>query len=137
MIICALAACDPRYPAFLDVELNRFTHEEAIEEIAVAVQQLGYSIVEGEIVEWVDAGLKAALIGLVAGAGFGAATGSPVAALAAGVAGGLIGQWVGSCLRSAEVIYRVHPNYLGHWELASARRSTTALRGLSPWVSPN
>jgi len=102
---------------FVDVQLQRESHEQALNEILAAVQNFGYSWLEATATEWADQTLGGALAGGVGGGIAGGESGGPVTALVLGLFGALIGAAVGSLIESHKVIYTVHWTAQG-WVLA-------------------
>jgi hypothetical protein len=93
---------------FVDVQLQRESHEQALNEILVTVQNLGYSWLEGTVTEWADQTIAGALAGGGVGGIAGGETAGPVGALVFGLLGALVCAAVGSFIESHKVIYTAH-----------------------------
>jgi hypothetical protein len=107
------------YPASIDVELARPTQAEALDDLFEATQRLGYTMIDGEISEVVDATVQSVGFGAVTGLGLGAAVKSPVLALVLGVVGGLAGDLVSSELMNHELVYSFRGVYPSGWEITA------------------
>ncbi len=102
----------------LDLELTRNSHEEALNEILIAAQQLGYSIVEATVSEWADQLIEQAAAGaLGAGTVTGLATKNPEAAVAVGLVGMIIGGIAGAHIEKIKAVYAARPTYPSGWQL--------------------
>ena len=120
----------PGYGATLDIELERQTREEEINEISAAAQRLGYSIVNGEVSAWVNAETQGIIAGAISGAGFGFALEKPEVALILAIAGGLAGSWVASRLAHYEPILELRrPHRAGPLEFVAVQPELRAYRG--------
>lgn len=104
-------------PSAIDLHLQRPTHEEALNDIAVAVQELGYSIVEATVSEWADALVEGAVIGALGGGAIGSASQDPGVVLVAALAGTIAGAVAGSRIKNLEVIYQVQWTRASGWVL--------------------
>lgn len=100
----------------LVLELQRSTHEEALNDILVGVQRLGYTIVNGTITEWTDRTVETAVAGALGGGGLGLASNNLEVTVVAGLAGMIAGAIVGSQLRKVENVYRVQWVYPSGWQ---------------------
>ena len=116
----------------LDLALRRPSHADALNEVAFAVQDLGYSIVQATATEWASSLVEGMLLGAVGGGGAGATTKNPGFAFLAGVIGGIAGGLVGSSVQRKKIIFEVRPTYAG-WrftpvqpEMAPAHRAGLA-----------
>jgi hypothetical protein len=85
---------------------DRESHEEALDELFVAAQELGYAFVEAEITKVADRAIEMA-VGLgVGGLGAGSTTeNAELALLGAGI-GWVVGLLVGANMQKVEVLYR-------------------------------
>jgi hypothetical protein len=102
----------------LSLRLQRDDYLQAVNEIAEAVQRLGYNLLEIEISELVDQEVKAMIFGTVAlgGAAHSKAKNPWLTAFAA-LAGGYLGHWAAAQMKRYEVAYRFSPSPSG-WTLA-------------------
>ena len=115
---------------FIDLELQRPTHEQALNDILVVLQQFGYSWLEATVTEWADNTLGGGLLGFVGCGAAGVSSGDGGVGLASALVGALIGAAVGSFIDSAKVVYVVHWNGSG-WvltPLAPAPEQTPAVQ---------
>lgn len=109
----------------VEIGFDRESHLEALNAILVAVQEVGYSVVNGQIAKLTDRALETA-VGLGLGAlGVGSTKGEEVAVVAAAI-GGVVGLFIGSRLEKAEPIFEVQLTY-GGWRLIPVEQQT-ALR---------
>jgi hypothetical protein len=97
---------------------DRESHEEALNELLLAAQELGYAFAEAEISRIADRAIEMA-VGLgVTGLGAGSATeNAEVALLGAGI-GWVVGLFVGANMEKVEVLYRVQLTAAG-WHLTA------------------
>jgi hypothetical protein len=100
----------------LHVQLQRPTHEEALNDLLVAVQRFGYSWVEATVTEWADNMLAGFLLGGLGGGTAGASSGDGGTSLALAAIGSVVGAVIGSFIDSVKVVYAVHWNGMG-WQL--------------------
>jgi hypothetical protein len=114
---------------FVDLQLRRDSHEQALNEILIAVQNVGYSWVEATVTEWADETASGALAGFVGGGIAGGSSGDGGAALLLGLFGALVGAAVGSFIERHKVVYTVHWTARG-WVLQP--QTQQAPTGLQP-----
>lgn len=107
----------------VELFLDRPSHETALNEIAVALQQLGYAWLEASITEWVDDIIGGAIVGCLGGGAAGA-NGDKLTALLSAAIGALIGAMVGSTINNTKVVYTVHWTEAG-WEWRPAAPTQT------------
>lgn len=105
----------------VDVQLERPTHEDAVEEVVAVLQQLGFSYLEGVATEWASKTVEGLLIGVTGGAITGATQSSGTALIGA-FAGALIGSLLGSEARVVAAQYRVRWNPRTGWALTKVAR---------------
>lgn len=102
---------DRRQFVSIRLNLDRGDYEAAIVEIAEALRQAGYSLLNAEVSEWVDRSVDAMLLSaLTVGGGTGAATKKPLVAGAAALIAAVIARAVESQMRRLEVVYRFGPS---------------------------
>jgi NAD(P)-dependent dehydrogenase (short-subunit alcohol dehydrogenase family) len=95
---------------------DRESHKEALNELLLAVQELGYTFVEAEITRIADRAIEMA-VGLgVGGLGAGSATDNAELALLGAGVGWVVGLLVGANMEKVEVLYRVQWTSAG-WHL--------------------
>jgi hypothetical protein len=114
----------------VDVQLDRPSHGDAVEEIVAVLQQLGFSYLEGVATEWASKTVEGLLLGLGGGAITGATQNSG-AALIGAFAGALIGSIAGSEMRVIAAQYHVRWNRQTGWvctQLPSDGAAATAAR---------
>jgi hypothetical protein len=100
----------------VDLQLQRPTHEQALNEILVAVQQLGYSWLQATVTEWADNALGGLVLGGLGGATAGTSSAGGEAGMGFGILGAIVGMVVGSFIDSVKVVYEVHWTPTG-WKL--------------------
>lgn len=92
--------------AVVAINRDRDSHEEALDELFVAAQELGYAFVEAEITKVADRAIEMAVGGGITGLGAGSTTeNAELALLGAGI-GWVVGLLVGANMQKAEVLYR-------------------------------
>lgn len=109
----------------VDLFVDRPSHETALNEIAVALQQLGYAWLDASITEWADNMLGGAIVGCLGG-GTAGANSDKVTALLSAFVGALVGAVVGSAINSVKVVYTVHWTGVG-WELRPVAPAPTLI----------
>lgn len=103
----------------VDVQLQRSTHEEALNELFVVLQQLGYTCLEATVTEWVDNAIVGFVLGGVGGGVAGASSRDGALGVLLALAGSVAGALVGSFIDSAKVVYLVRRTRAG-WQLTPA-----------------
>jgi hypothetical protein len=84
---------------------DRDSHEEALNELLLAAQELGYTFVEGEITRIADRAIETAFGFSVGGLGVGSATEKGELAVMGAFVGWCVGLLVGANLEKVEVMY--------------------------------
>jgi len=102
----------------VDLQLQRTTHEEALNEILVAAQQFGYSWLQATVTEWADNAVGGFVIGGFGGTAAGASTSNGEASIVLAILGAIVGMVVGSFIDSVKIVYEVHWTSVG-WRLVS------------------
>jgi hypothetical protein len=92
----------------IDVRLQRPSHEQALNEILIAVQELGYSWLQATITEWADNALGGFVLGGLGCGAAGASSGNSEAGVFLALVGAVVGAVIGSCFDSVKVVYEVH-----------------------------
>jgi hypothetical protein len=110
----SLAATELAQASF---SLEREDDAAALNELFLALQQLGYSVAEATVSEWVDARVTGALLGAVGGGGAGTSGGDTWVGLAAAAIGLVAGAMIGSAICSERVLYRAEETTPGRWTL--------------------
>jgi hypothetical protein len=111
----------------VDIALERESHHEALNELLIAAQELGYSFAEAEITKVADRALEMAFGGGVTGAGVvGSSSPSGEAAFVAGLMGWAVGLLVGAGMEKVEAIYEVQWTNAG-WHLIPVPRKRPAV----------
>lgn len=109
------------------LQRDRDSHEEALNELLLAAQELGYTFVEGEITKVADRAIEMA-VGLgVGGLGAGSTTENGELAVIAAAIGWVVGLFVGANMQKVEVIYRVQWTGAG-WHLTRVTPQPAQLR---------
>lgn len=96
----------PQGGEVLQVALHRPTHTEAFEDVARAVAQAGYSMVEAEVSEIVDEAATGAMVGLLSGGAPGALADNPLIAFLGAAVGWWAGREVGGSIRKVGAVHR-------------------------------
>lgn len=105
---------DPQQLLSFTVVMRRKRHQAAIEEIAVALQQAGYSLLDAEVDELVDRSVDAMVASALAiGGGTGVVTKNPIASAVAAIIAAVLAREVESRIRRFEVVYRFVPSPRG------------------------
>jgi hypothetical protein len=122
----------PRGHRVVDVQLERPSHEAALDEIVRALQQLGFSYVEATVSEWASNTVD----GIVAGAGSGGLLGipskNPVVALIGALAGAVIGGLIGSEAREIVAQYQVRWTPRAGWVFTKVPHQQPTTQALRP-----
>jgi hypothetical protein len=116
----------------LDVQVERPSHQVALNEIFIAVQRLGFSVLNTTVTEWTDRAVETAVAGAFGGGGIGSLTRNPDVAGVAALAGLAIGALVGSQLHKVERVYELRTTTSG-WVLVPVPKPASA--GLDPTPS--
>lgn len=108
--------------AVVEVQLERETHLEALNEIFAALQRLGYSVIESTVSDWVDRSIETAILAAL-GVGSGAHTVAKNAKItvAVGLLAAIVGHWAGKHLGRLEVVYELVLTPSG-WSLEAAAK---------------
>lgn len=109
----------------VELFLDRPSHETALNEIAVALQQLGYAWLEASITEWADNMIGGAIVGCLGGGTAGVNSDRLTALLSAAI-GALIGAVVGSAINSIKIVYTVQRTGAG-WDWRPAAPTRTVI----------
>lgn len=112
----------------VDVQLKRSTHEQALGEIAQAIEGAGYALLRASVQEWVSA--EAQRAGIAAGT-FAIGTGaskSPLVGAAVGVGATLVAEWAGLTVDRVAAEYAATQDLLGEWTLTRLPRNAGAGR---------
>lgn len=125
------------YPAVVDVQLDGEPNDQALNAIVMAVERCGYSLIEGEVTQWVDAKAQGALIGLLGGAGGGTRTKNDGIVVLLAALGALLGHLAGAQVRKHEIIYRIGRAYPGvPVELVPVNDAKAPTITLADWLAP-
>jgi hypothetical protein len=108
---------DPNGRWTLHLQLERPSPEHALEEIASAIERLGFSVLEATVSEWASEALERALVGLLGGGLLGASSKKGVVAVAGAALGALVGGWSGAEARQLAGEYRARRDPRGVWSL--------------------
>lgn len=100
------------------LQRDRDSHEEALNELLLAAQELGYMLVEAEITKVANRAIEMAVAGLgVGGLGAGSATEKGELAVIGAFVGWCVGLFVGASMEKIEVMYAVQLTNTG-WDFA-------------------
>lgn len=104
------------HAATIGFQHERETHEEALNELLLAAQEVGYTFVEGEITQIADRAIEMAVGFGVGGLGAGSTTENGELAVIGAAIGWVVGLFVGANMQKVEVMYRVQWTDTG-WHL--------------------
>ncbi len=111
------------------LQKDRDSHEDALNELLFAVQQVGYSFAEAEITKIADRAIEMAVGGGVSGGlGTGSATRNGEAAAIGAFVGYVIGLLVGAQMEKVEVVYRAQRTGTGWHLVPVAQQRATSPR---------
>lgn len=99
----------------LDVTLARQDHHSALNDLLSLAQQLGYSLLNGEIRKLVGSEIEAAILGGLGTGALGTASHNTLVVLLAAAGGAVVGWIVGSSLQKIEVVYDLQLDPFGRW----------------------
>jgi hypothetical protein len=111
----------------IGLQRDRESHEEALNELLFAAQELGYTFAEGMITRVADRAIEMALGGGVGGFGVGSTTENGELAALGAFAGWVVGLFVGANMKKVEVLYRVQLTSAG-WELTRVAPQPAPMR---------
>ncbi len=111
----------------IGLQRDRDSHEEALNELLLAAQELGYAFVEGMITRVADRALEMALGGGIGGFGVGSTTENGETAVLGALAGWCVGLLVGANMQKVEVVYRAQLTSTG-WDLTRVARQPVPSR---------
>jgi len=128
VVIRSLTKQSRGHLADIEIQRDRESHVEALNELLIAVQGVGYAFAEAEITKVADRALEMALGGGITGAGVvGSSSQNGEAAFLAGLAGWAVGLLIGAGMEKVEVIYEVQWTNAG-WRLIPAPHTGTVVR---------
>jgi hypothetical protein len=107
----------------LDLALRRASHADALNEIAFAVQDLGYSVIQATATEWTRSLVEGILLGAAGGGGAGATMKNPGFAFLAAMIGALAGGLIGSSVQREKIIFDVSRTSAG-WRFTPVQPDT-------------
>jgi hypothetical protein len=113
--------------ANVGLQRDRESHEEALNELLLAAQRIGYAFAEAEITKIADRALEMAFGGGVGGFGVGSTTENGELAVLGAFVGWCVGLLVGANMKKVEVVYRVQLTSAG-WELTRVAPQPAPLR---------
>ena len=117
----------------LEVTLTRADRQAVLNDLLSLAQQLGYSLINGEISDLVGFGIQGAVVAGLGGGAAGATSNSVLAALISSAVWALAGWIVGSSLRRVEAVYEVRPTPLGQWTLTPRAQQGGSLDPGGAW----
>jgi hypothetical protein len=91
----------------ISLQRDRDSHEEALNELLLAVQKVGYTFAESEIAKVADRAIEMAVGFGVGGLGAGSTTENGELAVIGAAVGWVVGLFVGANMNKVEVMYRV------------------------------
>lgn len=120
----------------VDVELRRRSDAEALDEIVLALERLGFSLIEATVSKWASLAAERVLGGL---GGF--ALGAEISEnLAVGIAtsaiGTLVGHLVGEASRQIAAEYKARRDRRGIWVFEEVPRQASVPPGFQPGAIP-
>lgn len=111
----------------VELQRDRDSHGDALNELLFAGQKLGYSFAEAEITKIADRAIEMAVGGCIGGLGLGSTTENDQIAALGAVAGWLAGLFIGAKMEKVEVIYRAQRTPTG-WHLIPVAPQPAASR---------
>lgn len=118
VVIRGHAQLPDRQGYLIEVQLDRQSHEQALDEIEQAVARFGLQVIEAYVIEVATATAETALAGGASGGAIGATSKNPTAALAGALIGLAVGAAVGSQVERIVAAYAVRRPPPGQpWEL--------------------
>jgi hypothetical protein len=100
------------------IEMDRDAHSAAMAELTIAFQQLGFTVLEAAIIEFIDSLLEGAAVGAASGAAIGAATKSGEGFLWFFVGGLVAGALLGSSHKDVKARYLARRPFPGvDWQI--------------------
>jgi hypothetical protein len=112
---------------WLQIALVRPTHQEVFEDVLVAAERAGYSMVEAEVGEIIDEAARGAVLGLIGGGAPGAVADNLIVTLLGAAAGWWVGREVGASMKRVGVVHRYRGSSATGWffsEIAVARQAS-------------
>jgi hypothetical protein len=113
--------------ATIGLQRDRDSHEEALNELLLAAQELGYMFADAVITRIADRAIEMAVGFGVGGLGVGSATENDELAVIGAALGWIAGLFVGATMRKVEVLYRVQLTSTG-WHLTRVTPQLAPLR---------
>lgn len=103
-----------------EVDLQRASHQDALNEITNVLVSAGFQVAEAEITEWTTSWLEGAITGAIGGGAIGGAIGSAAGMLLGALIGTEIGAIGGTLQRKVVQVIDARMNYHcpGGWQLA-------------------
>lgn len=103
-----------------EVDLQRATHQDALNEIANVLVGAGFQVAEAEIIEWTTSWLEGAIAGALGGGAIGGAIGSAAGMFIGALIGTEVGAIGGTLQRKVVHVIDARMNYHcpGGWQLA-------------------
>ena len=114
-------------PRVVDVQLDRDTHDQALDDIERAVEAFGFSVAEAVVSEWAGDVTKAAIRSVIGDA----AMEDPVVAFLVAIAADVVGLFVSSEERKLQARYEANRLYFG-WDPGRFRSSSRPCRATNP-----
>jgi len=118
-------------PRVVNVQLERPTHEQALDEIFAAVERLGFRLGPAIVSEWSSNVTEAAIRSVVGDA----AMEDPVIGFLVAIAAEVVGLFVSSEEQKLQARYEAQPLYFG-WELRQIPQQPLSVRGHQPGFLP-
>ena len=114
-------------PRVVDVQLDRDTHDQALDDIERAVEAFGFSVAEAVVSEWAGDVTKAAIRSVIGDA----AMEDPVVAFLVAIAADVVGLFVSSEERKLQARYEANRLYFG-WDLRQIPQQQPSMQGHQP-----
>ncbi len=111
----------------IGLERDRDSHVEALNELLLAAQELGYTFAEGVITRVADRAIEMAVGFGVGGLGAGSTTENGEIAVIGAALGWVVGLFVGANMKKVEILYRVQLTNAG-WQLTHVTTQPAPLR---------
>jgi hypothetical protein len=120
----------------IDVQLERPTEAQALNELVGLMEELGFSVIETTVIHWVDEAVDRAILGLLGGGVLGGATENGVVAAAGALTGAIVGWITGAEVQKLKAEFQARRDYEGNWSLHQIDRRPPPAPGFQPEFSP-
>jgi hypothetical protein len=120
----------------IHVQLERPSDAQALNELVSLVDELGFTVIEARVSEWVDEAVGRAILGFFGGGLVGSAAENTVAAITGALAGAIVGLITGAAVQKLKAEYEARRDHQGNWSFHRIDRQPPSAPGLQPGFSP-